>query len=202
MYAAAAWLVWVLAQQAGPRGLARCWRRRRLAAWPPGSTAFAGARRRGGEDRLAGPARHRRPVAVGCLAPPSPCARAAAAAAAAAASPRLCLRALHPARLAALRAEGKPVFVNFTAAWCVTCQVNERSPSQRRVGAEAFRRTGVVYLVADWTNRDAVIAGPGRARPRRRAALSGLWLGRRRAEGAAAAVDADRSWRRPDTRGG
>ena len=50
----------------------------------------------------------------------------AAAAGASARAPRRAPRAFTPARLAALRAEGRPVFVNMTAAWCVTCLVNER----------------------------------------------------------------------------
>jgi len=63
-----------------------------------------------------------------------------------------------PERVAALRAEGRPVFVNFTADWCVTCKVNERlALSDRRV-TEAFQQTGVAYLKGDWTARDAVIA--------------------------------------------
>jgi thiol:disulfide interchange protein DsbD len=62
------------------------------------------------------------------------------------------------ARLAALRAEGKPVFVNFTADWCVSCKVNERVALSGRKVEEAFERTGVVYLKGDWTNRDAEIA--------------------------------------------
>jgi thiol:disulfide interchange protein len=63
-----------------------------------------------------------------------------------------------PDRLAALRAQGRPVLVNFTAAWCVTCQVNERLAFSSPSVAEAFRRSGATYLVADWTNRDPVIA--------------------------------------------
>jgi thiol:disulfide interchange protein DsbD len=50
------------------------------------------------------------------------------------------------------------VFVNFTAAWCVTCQVNERVALSSRRLAKAFKRAGVVYLIGDWTNRNAVIA--------------------------------------------
>jgi thiol:disulfide interchange protein DsbD len=50
------------------------------------------------------------------------------------------------------------VLVNFTAAWCVTCQVNERVAfSSAEVGA-AVKRAGAVYMVADWTNRDPAIA--------------------------------------------
>jgi thiol:disulfide interchange protein DsbD len=63
-----------------------------------------------------------------------------------------------PARVAALRAEGRPVFVNFTAAWCVTCQVNERTSLSTKTVAEALTRNNAVYLKADWTNRDAAIA--------------------------------------------
>jgi thiol:disulfide interchange protein DsbD len=63
-----------------------------------------------------------------------------------------------PGRLAELRAQGKPVFVNFTAAWCITCLVNERVALRGPAVAEAFSRRGVVYLKADWTSRSAEIA--------------------------------------------
>ncbi len=62
------------------------------------------------------------------------------------------------ARLAALRAEGKPVFVNFTAAWCVTCKVNEEVAFSSRDTARAFAETGAVYLVGDWTGPNAEIS--------------------------------------------
>ena len=70
----------------------------------------------------------------------------------------LAYEAYTPERLAALRAEGRAVFVNYTAAWCVTCQVNERVAFSTRTAAEAFTGSGTVYLKADWTRRDAVIA--------------------------------------------
>ena len=57
-------------------------------------------------------------------------------------------------RLAALRTQGRPVFVDMTAAWCITCLVNERlalSPDKVR---EAFAAHHVAYLKGDWTNRD------------------------------------------------
>jgi thiol:disulfide interchange protein len=62
-----------------------------------------------------------------------------------------------PDRLAELRAEHRPVFVNFTAAWCVTCQVNDRVALSGAKAADAFAKAGVVYLVGDWTDRNATI---------------------------------------------
>ena len=63
-----------------------------------------------------------------------------------------------PERVAALQAQGKPVFVNFTAAWCITCLANERVALSRQEVKDAFARLGVTYLKGDWTNRDARIA--------------------------------------------
>ena len=80
---------------------------------------------------------------------------ASAAAPAAGAAPS---RPWSPQALSDLRAQGVPVLVNFTAAWCVTCQVNERVAFSAGEVAAALRRDGAVYLVADWTNRDAGIA--------------------------------------------
>ncbi len=62
-----------------------------------------------------------------------------------------------PQRLAAARADGKPVFVDFSAAWCLSCQVNERVVLDRPDVEEAFRKSGVVMMRADWTNHDDTI---------------------------------------------
>ena len=63
-----------------------------------------------------------------------------------------------PEKLAELRSEGRPVFVNFTAAWCVTCKVNEATTLSQAEVRAAFARTHTAYLVGDWTRRDAAIA--------------------------------------------
>lgn len=62
-----------------------------------------------------------------------------------------------PERLAALRSSGKPVFVNMTAAWCVTCLVNERVAISTEAVREAFAADNVAYLKGDWTRQDPAI---------------------------------------------
>ena len=61
------------------------------------------------------------------------------------------------ARLAALRAARTPVFVYFTADWCLTCKVNERGAMAGAEVAEAFRARGIKVLVGDWTRGDPAI---------------------------------------------
>ena len=63
-----------------------------------------------------------------------------------------------PETVAQLRGEGQAVFVDFTAAWCVTCKVNERGALADKDVVAAFNETNTAFLVADWTNRDDIIA--------------------------------------------
>ena len=58
------------------------------------------------------------------------------------------------AALESYRDAGTPVFVDFTAAWCVTCQVNKQTVLKRPQVVEAFHEKGVIYMVADWTVQD------------------------------------------------
>ncbi|HWA63767.1 MAG TPA: protein-disulfide reductase DsbD domain-containing protein [Caulobacteraceae bacterium] len=161
MYAAAAWLVWVLDRQSGDLGLARILAAGLVLAFAAWVYGAAQRRRAAGGRAIAGLAvsavalmlaigvvaagGYGAPAHADAAEPDSPAAGVPA-------------QAWSPDKVAALQAAGKPVFVNFTAAWCVTCQVNEKVAFSTGEVADAFRRTGSVYLVADWTNRDAVIA--------------------------------------------
>ena len=62
------------------------------------------------------------------------------------------------ARLQEAASAGKPVFVDLTAAWCITCLVNERVALETAATKQAFERTGTVKLKGDWTNRDPEIS--------------------------------------------
>ncbi len=62
-----------------------------------------------------------------------------------------------PELVAQLRSEGRPIFIDFTARWCVTCQLNKASIHSERV-VSAMEDNNVAFLIADWTNRDEVIA--------------------------------------------
>jgi thiol:disulfide interchange protein DsbD len=61
------------------------------------------------------------------------------------------------ARLEALRKENRPVFINATAAWCITCLVNERIAFSSGAVRDAFAKHHVACLIADWTSRNPEI---------------------------------------------
>ncbi|MBO1328684.1 protein-disulfide reductase DsbD family protein [Acetobacter suratthaniensis] len=67
------------------------------------------------------------------------------------------VEAFTPARFAALRAQGEPVFVDMTAAWCMTCLVNERLVLDTQATRTLFARRGVHVLRGDWTRHDPAI---------------------------------------------
>jgi thiol:disulfide interchange protein/DsbC/DsbD-like thiol-disulfide interchange protein len=62
-----------------------------------------------------------------------------------------------PERLQSELAQGHSVFVDFTAAWCITCKFNEATVLETAAVRDAFKRNGIVKLKADWTNADPAI---------------------------------------------
>ena len=162
MFATAAWLLWVFSQQVGPLSLGRLLAAAVLvafAAWLYGRAQAARYEGRGGVLGFAVGLVLMVVAAFAAAAPPfdTP-ARAEVSAADAAPTNTLATQPFSPDKLDALRAEGHPVFVDFTAAWCVTCQVNDKLALSSKKVADAFSRSGVVFMKGDWTNRDPVIA--------------------------------------------
>ena len=97
------------------------------------------------------------PLARGTMAP-----EAGAPPVAAAASPAVAADGTwsgwSPAAQASALAAARPVFVDFTAAWCITCQANRRIVLNDERVVQAFRAGGVVLMEADWTRRDEAIS--------------------------------------------
>lgn len=151
MYGAAAWLVWVLAQQGGADAVAVALGGAvllGLAAWALGSASAGGSV---GTRRLAAI------TAVAVLALLVGGAVSLRSGGVTATPVEAGWQPYTPERLQALRAEGRPVFVNLTAAWCLTCLVNERVALGQPGVQAAFDRAGIVRLKGDWTQRDARI---------------------------------------------
>ncbi|MBS3958236.1 MAG: thioredoxin family protein [Xanthomonadaceae bacterium] len=154
MYLTAAWLAWVLAQQRGADAVGWLLGGAVLLAF--GLWAGERLRFRAAGWRLLAAA----PLLAG-LAVLGPIHRLPAEAPATTTAPsRPAADGSEPwsaARLAALRAEGRPVFVNMSADWCITCKANERTVLASARFHAALRETGAAYLKGDWTSVDPAI---------------------------------------------
>jgi thiol:disulfide interchange protein DsbD len=157
MYASAAWLLWVLAQQTSSLGLGAALAGAiliALAAWAYQKSKFSGL---GGRVTAIVTA-----IAAVLLAVllPLRVAGVAAASTGSAAALTPAADAWQPydaARVAEINAAGRPLLVNFTASWCLTCLVNERNAFADSAVQEVFREKGVTLMKGDWTNRDPAI---------------------------------------------
>ncbi|KPP81802.1 MAG: thiol:disulfide interchange protein DsbD [Oceanicaulis sp. HLUCCA04] len=145
MFATAIWLVWVLSVQTGAQGV--LWV---LAAFLAIGFALWAWRSTGVLSRIAGLAGVL--LAAGALWTTAGLEPAAVSAGSGE------YEDWSPARVEELREQGRPVFVDFTAAWCVTCQVNKLGALSDDQVRAAFADNDVALLRADFTNRDPVIA--------------------------------------------
>jgi len=152
VYATVAWLVWVLAQQVDPRGLLAvliglvlvgfaAW------AWERGRSTASGV------ARIAQVCAALALIAVAALTLTLPQDRVAPSAQAAVGD----VEPFTQARLDALVSGHKPAFVNLTAAWCITCAVNETTSLSTKAVRAAMAERGVTYLKGDWTNQNPEI---------------------------------------------
>jgi thiol:disulfide interchange protein DsbD len=160
MFATVVWLLWVLGQQSGIDGAAAllallvalafalwAWSLRGRARWVLGSVAVALL---GWLGTVWGPR-------VGQLIPANVASDGTTAAADEALAGDLVWQPWSPEAVERLLARGQPVFVDFTAAWCVTCQVNKKTTLSHPDVLADMRAKGVQLLRADWTRYDPVI---------------------------------------------
>ena len=160
MFASAVWMIWVLTQQTGPDGVIYALGGMILIAFAIWLLRIGGA---------ASPATWlRRGVAAAAvllaLAAVIKLEDGPATAASASGGPSTGVNfdgweRFSRARMAEAVAAKKPVFVDFTAAWCITCLVNERVALETPGTRHAFEQTGTVKLKGDWTNKDPEITG-------------------------------------------
>jgi thiol:disulfide interchange protein DsbD len=155
MYGAAVWLVWVLANEVGPDGVV--WTLAAMVAFALGVWIWTVSRGAGPRGRGFGAFATLLALILSLAflalllrANPAP----ALARVETSAIPHEPYTA---ARLAELRTQHRAVFVNATAAWCITCLVNERVAFGSGKVAEAFAKHHVACLIADWTRRDGEI---------------------------------------------
>lgn len=148
LYATVAWLVWVLSLQAGSDGVLSAG----VALTAVGFAAWlTGSRARPMRGAIAAA------IVAAAFALTIPWLDAAKAPQMTAQGGLAAGEPFSEARLAELRASGRAVFVNLTAAWCITCKVNERLALSSAAFAKALADHNVAYLKGDWTSQDAQI---------------------------------------------
>ena len=156
MYASAAWLLWVLAQQTSSAGLGAALAGALLIAFAAWAYQKSKASSRIG--RVAALATAFLALLLAVVLPLElasvPSARAAPGVAHA---DDEAWQPYDAARAAELAAAGKPLLVKFTASWCLTCLVNERNAFADSAVRQVFRVKGVTLMKGDWTNRDPAI---------------------------------------------
>lgn len=165
MFASVVWLVWVLAQQTGPDGVAVALGALLaigMAGWVLGTAQFSGGSGDGNWPRIGRGLAALIVLAtagIGAWSLPE----GGSGGASSVSSDQghgangATWEPFSQARLDALRAEGKPVFVNFTAAWCITCLVNERTALGQDRVLSTFKAQGITYLKGDWTHQNPEI---------------------------------------------
>ncbi len=161
MYATAAWLVWVMAQQLDAIGLGAAFAgvvTLGFAAWLWGVAQVSAERGARWSTAFAVIMMLATAGFVYMLGE-----RPATAVAQNSDTGGLAGEPYNAAKIAAWQAEGRPVFIDFTAAWCLTCIVNERAALASADVIAAFKAKNVVYVKADWTNRNAEISAALRA---------------------------------------
>jgi thiol:disulfide interchange protein len=156
MYASAAWLLWVLAQQTSSIGLGAALAGAilvALAAW-----AYQKSKGSSIGGRVAALITALAAVLLAIVLPVRFADVAAASPNVSAAAPAAdAWQPYDAARVAALSAQGRPLLVNFTASWCLTCLVNERNAFADAAVQQVFRGKGITLMKGDWTNRDPAI---------------------------------------------
>ncbi|GGE90004.1 protein-disulfide reductase DsbD family protein [Sphingomonas prati] len=152
MFATALGLAWILGRQAGVDGMMLGLVAAVIVAiglW------WVGGRQAGGRTRAWWPLA---PAVAAACALVAVVPRAPAGASTAVAVADVKAVPFDRAKLAAYQAAGTPVFVYFTADWCLTCKVNEKAAIEREAVQTAFAKAGIVTMVGDWTDGDADIS--------------------------------------------
>lgn len=150
LYGAAAWLLWVLTAQEGDAALAIGLAGLIAVAF---ASAFAGAAQENGRLKKTSVVVTIAAVlfvgyALTAVSPSTVAARKAE---------RIDWQPYDAAQIQEYRRAGVPVFIKFSAKWCLTCLVNEKTAFSSAEVAAAFRQKGVAAFSADWTNRDGAV---------------------------------------------